>query len=423
MKATHASHWQLDVKDIPIMSGSRKRPVWIIVLVNFVILFLVVAYVYPPTTSAACFIFTSTDCTLTFHKQLLTPKVPARELTDGETISQVVISEILRTPPVESNNPKIAFLFLTPGTLPFEALWAKFFQGHEGRFSVYVHASKEKPVHTSQYFKGRDIHSESVVWGKISMVDAERRLLAQALLDPDNQQFVLLSESCIPLQNFDYVYNYLTLTNVSFIDCFEDLGPHGSGRYSEHMMPEVEKKDFRKGSQWFSLKRQHAIITMADSLYYTKFRYYCKPNMEGRNCYADEHYLPTFFNVGTSNSVILPASITLALIPMYNSFVHAYIQMIDPNGIANRSVTYVDWSERKWHPKSFKPEDITLEFLRNLTSIDDIVHFTSDSKRVLTGPCMWNGIKRPCYLFARKFYPETLKKLMFHFSNYTTQSV
>ncbi|KAK8261869.1 hypothetical protein V6Z12_D13G217800 [Gossypium hirsutum] len=252
-------------------------------------------------------------------------------------------------------------------------LYNLFLQGHEGRFSVYVHASKEKPVHTSHYFMGRDIHSESVSWGKISMVDAERRLLAKALLDSDNQQFVLLSESCIPLQNFDYVYNYLMLTNVSFIDSFVDLGPHGSGRYSEHMMPEVETDDFRKGSQWFSMKRQHAIIVMADSLYYTKFRYYCK--------------------------------------------------MIDPVGIAKRSVTYVDWSERKWHPKSFKAEDITLKFLKNLTTIDDIVHFTSDEKRMLTGPCLWNGIKRPCYLFARKFYPETLERLMFYFSNYTTLSV
>lgn len=35
---------------------------------------------------------------------------------------------------------------------------------------------------------------------------------------------------------------------VSFYS-FEDLGPDGSGRYSEHMMPEVDKQDFRKGSQ------------------------------------------------------------------------------------------------------------------------------------------------------------------------------
>lgn len=30
---------------------------------------------------------------------------------------------------------------------------------------------------------------------------------------------------------------------------FVDPGPHGTGRYSEHMMPEVEKHEFRKGSQ------------------------------------------------------------------------------------------------------------------------------------------------------------------------------
>ncbi|KAE8665578.1 Core-2/I-branching beta-1,6-N-acetylglucosaminyltransferase family protein isoform 3 [Hibiscus syriacus] len=334
MKAIHAWHWQLNVKDIPIMSGSRKRPVWIIVLVNFVILFLIAAYVYPPTTSAACFISSSTDYTLTFWKQPPAPKVPARELTDGEIISQVVISEILRTPPVESSNPKITFLFLTPGPLPFEALWDKFFQGHEGRFSIYVHASKEKPV----------------VWGEISMVDAEKRVLAHALSDPDNQQFVLL---CIPLQNFYYVYNYLTLTNVSFIDCFVDLGPHGSGRYSEHMMPEVEKKDFQKGSQWFSLKRQHAVIIMADSLYYTKFRYYCKVI-----CFMELPFLlQSVFRIWKA-AIAMPTSITYQLFST---------SMIDPDGIANRSVTYVDWSERRWHPKSFKPEDITLEFLKNLT--------------------------------------------------------
>jgi hypothetical protein len=34
-------------------------------------------------------------------------------------------------------------------------------------------------------------------------------------------------------------------------------------------------------------------------------------------------------------------------------------------------------------------------------------------------PCVWNGMKRPCYLFARKFYPEALGNLMNIFSNFT----
>ncbi|GMG99316.1 hypothetical protein Nepgr_001156 [Nepenthes gracilis] len=392
MKTARA--WQFCLRELPIMAGLRqrphlKRPVWVIVMVSMVCIFLIAAYMYPLRSSAAaaCNFFSSRDCTMYID----VPFAPSRELTDDEIYSQVVAKEILKTPSISSINPKIAFLFLTLSTLPFERLWDKFFQGHEDRFSVYVHASGEKPVHVSRYFVGRDIRSYKVIWGRISMVDAERRLLANALRDPDNQHFVLLSDSCVPLHNFDYVYHYLMFTNVSFIDCFVDPGPHGSGRYSEHMLPEVEIQYFRKGSQWFTLKRQHAILVMADSLYYTKFSLYCKPGMEhGKNCYADEHYLPTFF------------------------------QMIDPGGIANWSVTHVDWSEGKWHPKSYRAQDVTYELLKKLASIDENFHVTSDDKKtVMLKPCMWNGQRRPCYLFARKFYPEASDKLMHLFSNYT----
>ncbi|CAK9172540.1 unnamed protein product [Ilex paraguariensis] len=273
-----AQVWRIGMKDMQILPAPRqrahlKKPTWIIVLVSLVSMFLVCAYVYPPHNSAACYVFSSNGCNA-FSNWL--PPAPVREFTDEEISSRVVIREILNTPPVVPKNPKIAFMFLSPGSLPFEKLWDKFFQGNEDRFSVYVHASKEKPVHVSRYFLNREIRSDKVVWGKISMVDAERRLLTNALKDPDNLHFILLSDSCIPLHDFEYVYNYLMDTNISFIDCFEDPGPHGSGRYSEHMLPEVEKKDFRKGAQWFTMKRQHAIMVMADNLYYSKFRDYCK---------------------------------------------------------------------------------------------------------------------------------------------------
>lgn len=35
-------------------------------------------------------------------------------------------------------------------------------QGHEEKFSVYIHASKEKPVHVSRHFAGRETHSDEV---------------------------------------------------------------------------------------------------------------------------------------------------------------------------------------------------------------------------------------------------------------------
>ncbi|KAI3955516.1 hypothetical protein MKW98_028461 [Papaver atlanticum] len=366
-----------------------KGPVWIIALISLICLLLIGANIVPPRGYSFCYVFSGVGCK-SMSEWL--PLTPTREYSDAEIAARGVIRDILQTPPIHTETPKIAFMFLTPGTLPLEKLWDKFFDGHEGRFSVYVHASEEKPVHLSRYFVNRDIHSEKVVWGTNSMVDAERRLLGLAFQDPDNQHFVLLSDSCIPLHNFDYVYNYLMDTNVSFIDSYEDHGPHGSaGRYSEPMLPEIEYKDFKKGSQWFTMKRQHVMIVLSDCLYYPKFRLYCRPGMEGdKNCYSDEHYLPTFFS------------------------------MMDPAGIANRSVTLTDWSERKWHPRAYQAQDITYELLKKITSIDESLHYTSDENLVLDEPCMWNGIKRPCYLFARKFYPETLDNLMNNFSNYTT---
>uniref|UniRef100_A0A453SPG2 Uncharacterized protein n=1 Tax=Aegilops tauschii subsp. strangulata TaxID=200361 RepID=A0A453SPG2_AEGTS len=171
---------------------------------------------------------------------------------------------------------------------------------------------------------------------------------------------------------------------------FDDPGPHGAGRYSEHMLPEIVKRDWRKGAQWFTVKRQHAVLILVDTLYYGKFKRYCKPGNEYHNCYSDEHYLPTLFN------------------------------MVDPTGIANWSVTRVDWSEGKWHPKVYRAVDTSFELLKSIASIDESVHVTSNAKHEMQRrPCMWNGMKRPCYLFARKFYPEALDTLMNIFSNFT----
>ncbi|KAG1364156.1 putative glycosyltransferase BC10 [Cocos nucifera] len=327
---------------------TSRRPIWIIVLISLVCISLIGAYIYPPQHYPACYFFTSSVCT-PFKDWF--PAMATRPPTDDELASRVVIRDILSLPSVQSKNPKIAFMFLTPGSLPFERLWEKFFLW-EGTTITSISSS------CLEFYHKVELKStcSNVVWGKISMVDAEKRLLANALQDTENQHFVLLSDSCVPLHNFDYVYNYLMATNISFIDCFQDPGPHGNGRYSEHMLPEVEERDFRKGAQWFSLKRQHALLILADSLYYTKFKLYCKPNMDGRNCYADEHYLPTLF------------------------------QMVDPSGIANWSVTHVDWSEGKWHPKAYRARDVTYELLKNITSIDESYHVTSDEKVLLYHP-------------------------------------
>ncbi|KAL0763219.1 hypothetical protein Bca101_079370 [Brassica carinata] len=363
---------------------SLKKPLWLVLSVSVFSMLLICSRMSPRHSNNSSKAISSW---LPVH---------VRKHTDEEVAARAVVRDILKTPPFITENSKIAFLFLTPGTLPFEKLWDEFFTGHEGKFSIYIHPSKERPIHISSHFSDREIHSDEVTWGRISMVDAEKRLLVSALEDPDNQHFVLLSESCIPLHTFDYTYRYLLYSNVSFIESFVDPGPHGTGRHMEHMLPEIAREDFRKGAQWFTMKRQHAIIVMADGLYYSRFREYCGPGIEAdKNCIADEHYLPTFFS------------------------------MIDPMGISNWSVTYVDWSERQWHPKTHTANEISLEFMKNVTTEEMSTHVTSVGEHgdELHWPCTWNGITRPCYLFARKFHPETLDTLLNLFPNYTSTVV
>ncbi|KAF6165665.1 hypothetical protein GIB67_012562 [Kingdonia uniflora] len=261
--------------------------------------------------------------------------------------------------------PKVAFMFLTMGPLPLAPLWEMFFKGYEGLYSIYVHPhpSFNETVPEVSVFHGRRIPSKAVLWGTSSMIDAERRLLANALLDFSNERFVLLSETCIPLFNFTTVYNYLIDSNHSFLGSFDDPRKEGRGRYNKEMWPMISISDWRKGSQWFEINRNLALEIISDQKYYSVFQNYCNPP-----CYNDEHYLPTLINI---------------LSWELNS---------------NRSITWVDWSRRGPHPRKFGRGDINLEFLNQ-------IRYSSN--------CAYNGnTTSVCFLFARKFQPNTLDPLL-----------
>ncbi|CAI0462214.1 unnamed protein product [Linum tenue] len=263
--------------------------------------------------------------------------------------------------------PKIAFMFLTKGPLPLAPLWERFFHGQEGLYSIYVHALPHyvSNFSSSSVFYKRQIPSQTVEWGRMSMCEAERRLLANALLDISNEWFVLISEACIPLQNFSIVYRYISRSRYSFMGSFDEQGPYGRGRYNPNMEPEVTLNQWRKGSQWFEVNRKLALHIVSDTKYYPKFRDFCRPS-----CYVDEHYYPTML------------SITV------------------PHLLANRTVTWTDWSRGGPHPATFGKSDITEEFFRK--------RFEGQQQ-----PCLYNTQPTTlCFLFARKFAPSALEPLL-----------
>ncbi|TQD92453.1 hypothetical protein C1H46_022014 [Malus baccata] len=148
--------------------------------------------------------------------------------------------------------------------------------------------------------------SQEVEWGKVSLIEAVRGLLANALLDISNQHFVLLSETCIPLYNFSTVYSYLINSTRTFVEVFDDPS---SVRYYLSNYTRITVDQWRKGWAWFAIDREVASESISDRQYFPEFLK-CKGH-----CFPDEHYLPTF----------------------------VHLKFAARN--ANRTLTWVDWSK------------------------------------------------------------------------------
>ncbi|KAF8409600.1 hypothetical protein HHK36_005678 [Tetracentron sinense] len=299
--------------------------------------------------------------------------------------------------------PKIAFLFLARRNLPLDFLWGSFFENADvANFSIYVHSEPgfvfDEFTTRSPFFYGRQMSkSIQVLWGESSMIEAERLLLGTALEDPANQRFVLLSDSCVPLYNFSYIYNYVMSSPRSYVDSFLDVK---EGRYNAKMSPIIPKEKWRKGSQWITLVRRHAEVVVDDELIFSVFKRFCKrrppvDDSKGKknlklqkqhNCIPDEHYVQTL------------------------------LAMSDLEGeLERRTVTYTLWNqsttkmERKgWHPITFSYANAGPQQIKEIKDINH-VYYESEYR---TEWCHSNSTSVPCFLFARKFSRGAAMRLL-----------
>lgn len=90
------------------------------------------------------------------------PPDAMHDMKDEELIWRASMVPKVRIFPF-NRTPKVAFMFLARGSLPLAPLWERFFKGHEGRYSIYIHsqpsfkgdAPEEGPI-----FHGRRVPSK-----------------------------------------------------------------------------------------------------------------------------------------------------------------------------------------------------------------------------------------------------------------------
>ena len=94
-------------------------------------------------------------------KEYLKPPNVTHDMNDEELLWRASMAPMISEYPFE-RVPKVAFMFLVRGPVFLAPLWEKFFKGHEGYYSIYVHSNPsyngshpESPV-----FRGRRIPSK-----------------------------------------------------------------------------------------------------------------------------------------------------------------------------------------------------------------------------------------------------------------------
>lgn len=229
------------------------------------------------------------------------------------------------------------------------------------------------------------------------MIEAERLLFTTALEDPANQRFVLLSDSCVPLYNFSYIYNYLMASPRSFVDSFLDVK---EGRYNPKMSPNIPKQKWRKGSQWIALVRSHAEVLVDDEVVLPAFRKFCKrrPPLDARkgklniklqkqhNCIPDEHYVQTLLTMSEREDELERRTLTYTL--------------------WNNSATKTE--SKGWHPMTFTHANAAPQKIKEIKEINHVYYETE----YRTEWCRVNSTYVPCFLFARKFSQGAAMRLL-----------
>ncbi len=243
----------------------------------------------------------------------------------------------------KDSKPSVALCFLIVEDIPHERIWREWIRQSNNKSSnysvdVYIHAKFPEKLKTKWARKHliRDNNGQVINfkpnWGAIEVTRALLKLFEVALKNNNVQRLCYVSESCIPICNFENASKLLFETEKSWLKAYQTP----VDGYDTMMMNAVNRSAIPrecvyKCDTWVMLTRKHAeacIIDLPSFLKSPLWPHFSKVKV------ADEICLPTLMAViGAIDSEKEPEN--------------------GGDGIIRRKVTYVDWSEGGAHPKTF----------------------------------------------------------------------
>lgn len=190
-------------------------------------------------------------------------------------------------------NDKIAFIFLTIGDVKQHKIWELFFK-YATNYNIYIHP--KYPDQVLSFFNKYIVKNRvPTLWGDVSLVRATNILINEALKDKNNKKIILVSDSCIPIKSFNYIYNKVLEDNKSWFNYYYPNLLEGSiTHYNRIKSLDPFIKDYAYiHEQWMILDRQHAKL-LNNNVHYISF--FIKENLV-----PDEMYYITLLHILNKN--------------------------------------------------------------------------------------------------------------------------
>jgi hypothetical protein len=225
---------------------------------------------------------------------------------------------------------KIAFCFLIYKKIFHEDLWYNYLKNIDpNKYSIYIHYKEQQPLkHFEQHKLKQTIDT---CWGCLSIVQAQNLILKEAIKDSNNQHFIWLSDSCIPIKSFNYIYNYLDTQKSYYNICPDNqVFPRAN-----KVLKYVERKNIKKANMASVINRKHALLFV-----------------------NNDHQINTWFS--GINNVDEIVYITLLF---HNNLQH---ELVLTHNVAAGSVIFAQWADMKNYKvfkNSKKKNDYTYEYI------------------------------------------------------------
>lgn len=116
----------------------------------------------------------------------------------------------------ENINGKLAFLFMINDNLEWYELWNEYFKNiDQNKYKIIIHRSNPSKKLNNLNFPNIIVNTVESSW--CYLVGVIKRLFEEAYKDNQIKGCILVSNHCVPVKNFNYIYNLYLSQNKSIL--------------------------------------------------------------------------------------------------------------------------------------------------------------------------------------------------------------